>query len=157
MAPARSPFVILVAAGAQREGRGLRVRLLAVQALGLRQRRGGGGVALLLQHLPQAHVRLRRSGLAADGLAEPGDGVVEPALLLQDRGPHVVGLGVVGLLRDRVVEGPQRLLGAFPSATSTTPSVKWGSGSDASSAMALRSSASASANSSFCFRAMPRL
>ena len=75
---------MLSAPRAHGEGCGLRVRLLLVEALGLRQGRRRGGVALLLERLPQAQVGLRRRGLAADRLAEAGDGLVQPALLLED-------------------------------------------------------------------------
>jgi len=96
-------------AGAGHERRGLGVGLSLVEALGLGERgRRPLPIAALLQDLADVEMRLGGVPLL-DGDAELGERVVELALLLQHRAEHVVGVRIVRLARDGLLEGLDRL------------------------------------------------
>ncbi len=87
---------------AQREDRGLLVRLDRVQSIGLRERgRCPCGVLLALQDLPDAQIRLRRLRLDLDRRLELGERLVLFAKLAQHRPEHVVRLRVRRLHGER--------------------------------------------------------
>src|SRR5437899_7208028 len=83
----------LLAAGAHRERRRLRIRLGLVEPLRLRQRgRAARGVALLPEELAEAQVGLRRARLEPHRLAKLRPRLVDPPLLPQARAHPVVRL-----------------------------------------------------------------